>query len=113
MGQLVEFALNGAAEVCWSLATIPPPAIEDLRAMVQEEQLAPRTPQALLNAIEQHVPVTGSILRVATRADLYDPSAADWEESLQGMCFLKPEARALLQQRPFFDWNAILLATEG
>jgi hypothetical protein len=113
MGQLVEFSLNGTEDVCWSLATIPPPAIEDMRAMIKEEEVAPRTPAALLRAIEQHVPVTGSILRPATRGDLHDPMAPDWEESLQGMCFLKPAARVLLQQRPFFDWNAILLATEG
>jgi hypothetical protein len=115
MGQLVEFAENGAdpEQTFWSLATIPPPAVEDLRGMKCEEEIAPRTPQGLLDAIEQHVPVQGSILRLAKRDDLWEPDAVDWEEKLKGMCFLKPNARALLEQRPFFDWNQILLATEG
>ena len=64
-GQVVESKLKPTDTPCFSLAPIPPKAIEDIRAMNLELTLKLDTPMDLYNSLKQYSPTPGGVFRLS------------------------------------------------
>lgn len=111
MGCLTELRLEH--QIYWSMATIPPKDVQDIRGLTVEGELElqaresgqpMKSPDELYRSMMQYRPVTGSILRAATVADLQEPGAADAAALAEMVAILTPEGRDVLKAAPLFPW---------
>ncbi|MFM7984160.1 MAG: hypothetical protein ACKPKO_33025, partial [Candidatus Fonsibacter sp.] len=107
-GQLVESRVRGQIESAFSLASVPPNPIEDIRAKGLELKLKPETPADLYNALKQYKPTTGSILREARADEVWCcPEHMTVSDCASLVSVLTPEGRTAVEANPPFNWYQI------
>ena len=111
MGQLMECNFDGTHY--WSLASIPPADVEDLRARSLELSTSYSTPQALFEGLEKFKPLmsesTAEMIRPALASEVDSPT----EEELPYIFFLTEMGRQLLSQQPLFSWEQLATFVAG